>query len=274
MVDDAAFKTELTARWDAGAAAYDDTPRHGILHEDEWVAWRRLVAAMLGDPAHAGVPRLRVLDVGTGTGVLAMLAAGLGHEVVGLDLSEGMLAQARRKAIGAGLDVSFRKGDAEALPDDLGSFDAVVSRQLLWTLPDPVRALVGWRAVVRPGGLIALVDMVHRPRAWPLGTATRIIRSWQRRRTHEAPHAAGHAYPDAAYDRLPLGRQVDTAAVERCLRAAGLERVRIRSLAEVDRVERRHLGRLDRLADDWRRYLATARVPAAEGRDDHTRPSR
>ncbi len=49
--------------------------------------------------------------------------------------------------------------------------------------------------------------------------------------------------------------------MENLLRGAGLERVRIRRLQAVDRVERAHLPPAERLADGWRRYLATGRVP-------------
>jgi ubiquinone/menaquinone biosynthesis C-methylase UbiE len=260
MTDDP-FKRQLVAAWDAGARQYDAAPRHGIRHDDEWVAWRRLMAAILGDPSHADVPRRRVLDVGTGTGVLAMLAAELGHDVTGIDLSAAMLAEARQKAAAGGLGVEWRVGDAEDLPDDMAGFDVVVSRHLLWTLPHPDRALHSWRSAATPGGLIAVIDGVYARRRWPMSWAERAAAAVVERRRRDDDHA--HDYGPEAYRSLPLARQPDTRAVERLLRGAGLEHVRIRNLGEVDRVERAHQSALERLADGWRRYLATGRTPAA-----------
>jgi ubiquinone/menaquinone biosynthesis C-methylase UbiE len=256
------LKAMMIRSWDAGARAYDAVPRHGIRHGDEFTAWRRLVAAILGDPSHAPVPRLRVLDVGTGTGVLALLAAELGHDVVGVDLSVGMLGEARRKAAAAGLAVEFCEADAEALPGGLDGFDAVLARHLVWTLPAPERALASWRSAARPGGLVAIIDGTYPRRVLPVRLATGIAARWvgRRQRLDSGPD---HDYPAATYARLPLARQRDTAAVVGLLRRAGLERVRVRSLREVDRVERAHLSTAERLADGWSRYLATGRVPAA-----------
>jgi ubiquinone/menaquinone biosynthesis C-methylase UbiE len=254
------LKTTVRASWDAGARAYDGTPRHGLRHDDEWVAWRRLMAAVLGDPSHADVPRRRVLDVGTGTGVLALLIAELGHEVSGLDLSEGMLAEAQRKAREAGLAIDLRVGDAEDPPVDLGEFDAVVCRHLVWTLPDPGRAIAAWSAATRANGLIAVIDGIRRPtrppRTWLVGAAARLVAR------REATGAGDHEYPTETYGRLPLARQTDTSAIRSLLGGAGLADVRVRGLPEIDRVERRHLDRLARLADRWTPYLATGRVPA------------
>jgi ubiquinone/menaquinone biosynthesis C-methylase UbiE len=77
----------------------------------------------------------RGLDVGTGTGVVALEVArrlGSGGTVVGVDLSDTMLRAARRKAEAAGLGdrARFERADAESIPHDDASFDAVVS--LCW----------------------------------------------------------------------------------------------------------------------------------------------
>jgi ubiquinone/menaquinone biosynthesis C-methylase UbiE len=253
------FKRDLTRHWDRGALTYDAIPGHGLIHDDEYRAWRRTLAAILGDPAHADVPRLRVLDVGTGTGSMALLAAELGHDVTGVDLSEKMLDQARAKAGSSGLGVSWQIGDAEALPTDLRGFDVVLNRHLLWTLPDPGRAIEAWSDALVPGGLVAVIDGVIRKRPTAARVAARIAEALLRvLPSTDAP--TDHAYPHDAFRQLPLARRPDTSAAVDLARGAGLENVRVRWLPEVDRVERAHRNTLEQLANPWRRYLLTGRT--------------
>ncbi|MGH2464416.1 MAG: class I SAM-dependent methyltransferase, partial [Candidatus Limnocylindrales bacterium] len=251
-----AVKAAITAAWDRGAPAYDRLPRHGILHDDERRAWRRLVAAILGDATHSEVPRREVLDIGTGTGTLALLAAELGHEVIAVDLSEAMILAARRKSIESGIAVDWRHGDAEDPPVPEGSMDAVVSRHLVWTLPDPALAARAWRNRLRPGGLVAVIDGTYPRRPLPV----RLLAAAASRLGGDDDDDA-HEYPAEVDARLPLMTQRSPAALMDVLRAAGFERVRSRGLAEIDRTERGHLGLLQRTADGWRRYLVVGRAP-------------
>ncbi|HEY6679972.1 MAG TPA: class I SAM-dependent methyltransferase, partial [Actinomycetota bacterium] len=92
--------------WDADAHHYDRSVGHAISDPVEAAAWRAALRRFL--PA----PPSRVLDVGAGTGSLSLLAAELGHEVTALDLSEGMLDRARRKAEERGSAISFVVGAA------------------------------------------------------------------------------------------------------------------------------------------------------------------
>jgi SAM-dependent methyltransferase len=97
-----------------------------------------------------------VLDVATGTGKVALEAAqdaGPSGHVVGVDLSEGMLARARRKA--GDLPVEFRQMDAEALEFDNGSFDVVLCGFGVFFPPDMVRVVREMRRVLRPDGRVA-----------------------------------------------------------------------------------------------------------------------
>ena len=253
MTDDQDIRATMAAAWDAGAGTYDDHLRHGILHEDEGVAWSRLATAIFGDPRRTDVPIKRVLDIGTGTGLMALLAAELGHDVTGLDMSEGMLDQARRKAREFHLDVRLDLGDAEDPPYAPGTFDVLISRHLVWTLLHPAETLEMWSTLVRPGGVIVVIDGAYGGG----GPLARLAQWLVRRRSG----GTDHAYPDELHARLPLAHQRDPGAVARLMREAGLADVKVRPLTEIERVERAHMGRLERLADTWIRYLATGRRP-------------
>ena len=101
----------------------------------------------------------QVLDLGSGTGYPAVLAAqvvGAQGKVVGIDLADDMLAAARRKAARLGLsNVEFRTGDVTTLPFPSGSFDAVTSRFCLMFLPEIPKAVAEIARVLKRGGYLA-----------------------------------------------------------------------------------------------------------------------
>jgi SAM-dependent methyltransferase len=98
----------------------------------------------------------RVLDVATGTGNGALLAAERGAAASGLDLTPKLLAVAAERAAAAGLEVDLVEGDAEALPYDDDSFDAVISMFGVMFAPDQQRAADELVRVCRPGGRIGV----------------------------------------------------------------------------------------------------------------------
>ena len=116
----------------------------------------------------AGPVPTDALDVGCGTGFLALQLAGLGHRVVGVDGAEAMLTVARAKASQAGLAIDFQLADAAVLPFAAASFDLVIERHVLWTLLDPAAALADWGRVLRPGGRLILIDHPGRRGPGPL----------------------------------------------------------------------------------------------------------
>lgn len=104
----------------------------------------------------AGVqPNARVLDVGCGTGVVALTAARRGAQVTGVDLTPELIARARENATLAGLTIEWHEGDAEALPFSDQSFDFVVSQFGHMFAPRPEVALAEMLRVLKPGGTIA-----------------------------------------------------------------------------------------------------------------------
>jgi ubiquinone/menaquinone biosynthesis C-methylase UbiE len=105
--------------------------------------------------------KMRVLDVGTGPGTVAMAMALLGHDVTGIDLSSNMIRRARENAAALGLDIQFLNTAAGELPFPDESFDAVVSRNLTWALPEPEATFRQWRRVLKPGGRLLYWDANH-----------------------------------------------------------------------------------------------------------------
>jgi len=142
----------VRARWDAEADTYDERPDRGLRPGPVRVAWADVLRTVL--------PPLptRIVDLGCGTGSLAVLVAELGYDVVGMDISSRMLERARAQARESDVDVTFLEGDANDPPLDPATFDVVLGRDVVATLPDPGAALATWARVVRPGGRLVLIE--------------------------------------------------------------------------------------------------------------------
>jgi SAM-dependent methyltransferase len=153
MHDTASIQDRITAFWNTVAPEYE-AHNGNVPSRDsaEYAAWVEALRGLL-PPAPADV-----LDLATGTGFLALIAAGLGHRVVGVDLSSAMLAEARTEANRRRLSVTFVRGDAVAPEFPAAGFDAIVCRHFIWTLREPERALQSWLRLLRPGGRIVAVD--------------------------------------------------------------------------------------------------------------------
>jgi SAM-dependent methyltransferase len=139
-----------------------------------------IVTRLLGDSFHPGGtalterlgqllglnPEHLVLDAASGKGASAILIAQrFGCAVVGVDLSTQNVAYANAEADRLGLAgrVSFRVGDAERLPLDDASADAVICECAFCTFPDKPRAARELMRVLRPGGRIGLSDVTRAP---------------------------------------------------------------------------------------------------------------
>jgi ubiquinone/menaquinone biosynthesis C-methylase UbiE len=216
--------------WDEDASSYDRSAGHAMSDPVEAAAWRAVLASLLPPaPAH-------VLDVGAGTGALALMAAELGHEVTALDLSEAMLERARAKAVARGLDVTFVVGRAEEPPE--GPFDAVMSRHLVWTVPSPVEVLRTWRGAVRPGGRLAMFEGSWAGEGMLVAMKDAVARTVERAIGAEDGHHA--PYPREVVENLPLGRPTSPRPFLDSATEAGWTRLRLARLRDVEwAIERR-----------------------------------
>ncbi|HEU5132507.1 MAG TPA: class I SAM-dependent methyltransferase, partial [Pyrinomonadaceae bacterium] len=103
-------------------------------------------------------PGMKVLDVACGTGNLAIPAARTGATVTGVDIAPNLVEQARENAKAAGLNAKFDEGDAEGLPYEDASFDAVVTMFGAMFAPRPELVANELKRVTRPGGVIAMAN--------------------------------------------------------------------------------------------------------------------
>ena len=108
-------------------------------------------------------PGERVLDIGTGTGWAARLAARRGARVTGVDIAPGMLTAAERLSEGIDPRPEFVRATAEALPFDDASFDGVVSTYGVIFAEDPFAAIGEMARVLRLGGRLALATWADDP---------------------------------------------------------------------------------------------------------------
>jgi len=140
----------VTQFWSIAAPLYD------LPFLQQWVyrpAQDEMIAALKKSDAR------RVADIACGTGILATRIADELHpdEVYGVDMSDGMLAQARVRSS----DVQWRKGPAEHLPFEDGSLDAVVTTSAFHFFDQPA-ALRDFHRVLAPGGLAAVATLSPR----------------------------------------------------------------------------------------------------------------
>jgi ubiquinone/menaquinone biosynthesis C-methylase UbiE len=140
-VDADAFNAFEAAGWERQVGGY----------EDFFVPITTQVIGPLLDAAGVAAGA-DVLDVATGPGYVAARAAERGASVVGIDIAEQMLALARRLHP----RLEFRHGDAEALPFEDASFDAVVANFLLLHVGRPEQVATEFARLLRPGGSVAL----------------------------------------------------------------------------------------------------------------------
>lgn len=193
------LKNKIKEWWDDPTKDYDGFIGHGVNSEIEKELWRNEISRLL---RHKQNPK--ILDIGTGTGFLALLLAVMGSEITAADWSMTMMQKAIEKAKHAQIPIQFAVQDAENLTFPDASFDAVVSRHVLWTLANPSKAVSEWVRVIKPGGFV-ITDI---PRI--------------------GYNSGKHHYGDEIGEELPLGNGAEPEEIVTTFKEAGLSDVNIK----------------------------------------------
>lgn len=105
--------------------------------------------------------RSKVLDIGTGTGIISLAISMMGHDVTAVDLCSNMIEKAKQNAEKYGQKIQFVCTAADELPFADNTFDVIVSRNVTWVLPEPEKAFRNWSRVLKPGGMLIYQDANH-----------------------------------------------------------------------------------------------------------------
>ena len=202
-IDPDAFNAFEAAGWEGAAQGYDRSFRSFT---------SRLAEPLLD--ATSVTAGTRVLDVATGPGYVAGAAAQRGADVVGADIASAMVELARK--LNPGID--FRQADAQALPFEDASFDAVVGNFAILHLGRPEQAVGEFARVLVPGGRLALTVWDAPDRARFLGVVL------------EAFGEAGATPPEDVPAGPDFFRFADDAEFDALLGGQGLEERRVRRI--------------------------------------------
>lgn len=216
-------QAQITAYWDLRSETYDGSDDGGLGSAPHREAWAAELQEILPSPPG------EVVDVGAGTGFLAILLSQLGHTVRGYDLSEGMMGRTRAKVAGLANPPSFAVGDAHDPPEPPSSADLVTCRYLMWTLPDPPRALAAWKRILRPDGRLLVIDGLWWAGAEPPSAEN----------VEEHLARFPRTYDAAMQAQLPLMLTESVIPMIQVIEAAGFDVLKLIRLVRVEAVEQR-----------------------------------
>ena len=141
-------KAEVYGIWNAWAPNYNEYHKDELAGEN-LTLWRSVLRRVIDAPEGS-----QVLDIGTGTGFLSIMASELGYKSFGIDFSEQMLEFAGQNSKLRNAPVTFVRGDGDVLPFENEEFSAVMNSRVLWTCVDPEASIKEWMRVTKTHGRI------------------------------------------------------------------------------------------------------------------------
>lgn len=154
------FRSEVIDYWDKRSGTYSNSVKDelGDVRFDAWS--EALLSRICPRSAYAAPESLMVLDLGCGPGFFEIILSRSGCSVHAVDSSAQMIEQARANVSLSGNPalVEFHCCDVAELPFDASVFDVVVSRNVTWLMPDPLKAYSEWHRVLKPGGKMLVFD--------------------------------------------------------------------------------------------------------------------
>ncbi|MGL4741832.1 MAG: class I SAM-dependent methyltransferase [Sarcina sp.] len=248
-MDSKSIKKVIATVWNEGASEYDNSYAHGIKSLEEKEEWKKLLSNVIG------LDKAKILDVGAGTGFLSILLGELGYTCKGIDLSIGMLKEAIRKAKEASLtNVKFEIGDAEEIKEKDNSFDVVINRHLLWTLPNPKKAINEWIRVTKKGGKVVIIDgdwfydsKINKFKIF-LGKSLTMLTQFKN------PFKHSGSYDKELIAKLPMMHDENARKIDELIKETGLA-MKIFSAKEVEKAEQKAMPLSEKLKNPYKRKV-------------------
>lgn len=152
------LKEEIYDYWTKRASGYSEYNQQEMADARRSMWKKKLLHLLKAQFPGRDPAGIQVLDAGTGPGFFAILLAEAGYQVTAVDYTEEMLREARQNAGRLADQICWMVGDVQKLELEDSRFDAVVTRNVTWNLPNPEKAYEEWYRVLNKDGILLNFD--------------------------------------------------------------------------------------------------------------------